>query len=576
MNEPVKISLRGDGKIQVDSDYRDKALVESIPGANWRHAERTWVLPLSWASMQQLRGIFQQRLEMTDDIRELAWQTYKYRIEPCLALREAGDAPWVDEEKLSPLQRSCVGFLSTAKQALLSDPLGSGKTPMTIRALARLEETHGDVFPCVVVAPNSVKPHWRNEFATWWSDVDVSVVAGSAAKRRKALAADAQVYVINWEALKLHSRLAGYGPIRLKDKEKEEKELNEMGIRTVIADEAHRGKSPQSQQTRALWAVGDKATYRFALTGTPVANTPEDLWSIMRFVAPDEYPSKTKWIDRYGLMRYNPFGRMECVGLRGDTREELFKFFDPRFIRRPKSIILPDLPEKLPPERRLVDLPSKQRKAYDSLRKEMLAELDGGVLIASNPMQRMGRLRQLAGATGEIVTDEKTEETSVVLKEPSAKVDDLLHVIEELEEDKVIVWAESRQLLEIAHARLEKEGFSAGLFTGAVDPAVRERNRVAFQEGDLQVLLVSFGAGAEGINLSAADAQVFLERSWSAIKNGQAEERAQRPGRVGQLRTIEIVAADTVDKAVLDTYGDKLEILEEVVRDEETLRSWLS
>jgi SNF2 family DNA or RNA helicase len=572
LNEPVRIDLREDGLIRIDAGYHEKDNIkDSVPGARWKHKDREWVCPLSWAAFQQLRGVFKDRLQVSPQLEALAWEVYEHRVKPCLELRQASDCPSVDEPKLSPLQRACVGFLSTARQALLSDPLGAGKTPMTIRALARLQALHGDVFPAVVVAPNSVKPHWRNEFATWWPDVDVAVVTGNAKKRREILAEEHDVYVLNWEALHLHSRLAGFGSVKLSDKEKEEKELNGMPIRTVVADEAHRAKAPKSKQTRALWAVGDKAEYRFALTGTPVANTPEDLWAVMRFVSPQEYPSKAKWVERYGLMRYSPFGRMECVGLRGDTREELVRFLDPRFIRRPKNIILPDLPEKLPPTIRVVDLAPKQKKAYDSLRKEMLAELDGGVLMASNPMQRVLRLRQLAGATGEI-----DEEGNVTLKEPSSKVDDLIDVVEELGEDKIIVWSDSRQLAEIAHARLVKEGVDAALFTGKVDPAERERNRAAFQEGDLQVLVLTFGAGAEGINLSRADAQVFLERSWSAVKNGQAEERAQRKGRVGNLRTIDIVAADTVDKDVIDTYGTKLERLEEVVRDEETLRRWLS
>jgi len=567
VNEPVHVGLRDDQKIEVGAGYQDKENVrDGVPGATWNQAERTWVAPLSWAAMQQLRGVFGDRLVIEPELEGLARQVLELRVTPCMALRDAGDCPDVDEPRLSPLQRSGVGFMSTARQALNCDPMGAGKTPMTICALKRLD----DPFPALVVAPNSVKPHWRNEFATWWPGVDVSVVAGSAKKRREALAAEAQVYVINWEALKLHSRLAGYGSIRLKDKEKELKELNEMGLKTVIADEAHRAKSPKAQQTRALWAVGDKATYRFALTGSPVANTPEDLWAVMRFVAPDEYPSKTKWVERYGLMRWNPFGRMEVVGLRGDTRDELFRFLDPRLIRRPKKLILPQLPDKLPPTTRVVDLAPKQRKAYDSLRKEMLVELEGGVLMASNPMQRMGRLRQLAGATGKIDDDGNVE-----LKEPSSKVDDLVDVVEELGDDKIVVFAESRQLIELAAARLEKIGVSCGQFTGTVDPAQRERNRAAFQDGDLQVLLVTFGAGAEGINLSRADAQVYLERSWSAVKNAQSEERAQRPGREGRLLTIDIVAADTVDKDVLDTYGTKLELLEEIVRDEDTMRRWL-
>lgn len=579
--DPVAVDFHqtrsGEGTIGVFAQFRDKDEIKKIPGHIWKHNENLWTVPLSWASLVQLRGVFGDRLQIGESLNQLAWEVYEYRVKPCMELREAADAPWINEPKLTPLQKVGSAFMATAGRAANCDPMGSGKTPMTIVAMKTLHEQGKDIFPAVVICGNGAKYHWRNEFATWWPGIKVSVVTGGIAARRKALAEPADVYVINWEGLKGHSRLAGYGSIRLTDKQKEPKELNAMPFRTAVVDEIHRAKDPKAQQTRAAFAVCDNCEYIFALTGSLISNTPVDLWSPMRIVAKDEYPTRGAFIDRYALLSWNAFGFMDIVGLRGDTREELFKFLDPRFIRRPKEIILPELEGKLPPIRRIVDLAPKQRKAYNSLKKEMLVQLEGGTLMASNPMTRMLRLRQLAGATGVIEQDEKTGKDIVTLKDPSTKIDELVDIVEELGPDESIaVYSESKQLVKLAVDRLDKAGVAVVEYTGDIEPDTRERNRELFQEGTARVIILTYSAGSESIDLSRADTLVRLEFSWSAIKNSQAEERPVRPGRVGPLRIIDIVSFDTVDFDVIDTYGEKMDMFESVMRDEDTLRRWLS
>lgn len=589
--ERVKIEVLED-RIHVDAGFRDKENIKLVPGARWDTKKRYWHAPLSWAAMQQFRGVFGDRLEIGPQLLELATEVKANRVDPAMALRVAPDCEWIREycqhsngrDELSPLQRAAAAFMAVGRQTFEGDPMGSGKTPITICALRFLvEHMQEDVFPLFIVCNNGAKVHWRDEFAAWWPDVDVSVVQGGLKTRRKQLEPGRDVYVLNWEGLAAHTRLSGYGNIKLKDKEKEPKELNEMELKGVIADEVHRAKNPKAKQTRAMFAITDPVakagSFVGALTGSLIANSPVDLWAPGRVIAPSEYPSKTAFVERYGLLSWNYFGSMQVVGLRGDTRQELYSFLDPRFIRRPKEAILPELVGKLPPIVRTVDLPAKQRKAYNKLKEEMLVELDNGVLTAKNPMTRMQRLRHFAGATGDI--DKKGE---LIMKEPSSKLDELVNVLEELGDDQVAVYAESRKLIELAAERLAKEakesgrlpGITFAQYTGKVDVNAREESRKEFQEGKVRVLLLTYGAGSESINLSKADALVQLELSWSAIKNSQALERPQRMGRKGPLRQISIVAADTVDDTVSSKYRDKLDMLEEVVRDEEALKLWLS
>lgn len=580
--DPVKIDVRDDRRIGIESEFRDKENIkDNIPGAKWDKEAREWHVPLSWAALKQLRGVFGDRLEVSDRLNELAWQVYNDRILPCLELRDAADADIGDAAfskngfELTPLQRAASKFMAVAWNAFELDPMGSGKTPISIAALKLLGPER---LPVLVVCGAPAKPHWRDEFAEWFPQLRVVVIDGSMKKRREQFETEADVYVINWELLAKHSRLSGYGNIALSDSEKEDKELQRLPIGTLIVDEVHRAKDPKAKQTRALYKVADRVFEQgspiWALTGSLIANTPEDLWSPGRIINKDEYPSKPAFVDRYGLLSWSDYGSLKVVGLKGETRDELYSFLDPRMIRRPKEVILPELRGKLPPMTRVVELPRGQRKAYDKLREQMLVELDNGVLVATNPMAKMQRLRQLAGATGDI-----DDENNVILKMPSAKVTAVLEDLEEMRDESVAIYAESRLLIELLHVELQKAGYDSEMFTGATK-ATREESRKKFQAGDLQILLLTYGAGAESINLSRAAVLGRLELSWSSVKNNQALERADRKGPTGEsegpVRIIDWVAHDTVDEYVQQAYSDKLEMIEQVMRDEETLRRWLS
>lgn len=583
---------RGGDRIWCWVEYRENELIQKIPGARWDKDNSLWWAPLSWATCQQLRGVFGAALQIGPELTAWASEEATGRVQPCLLLRDAEDAELpeallpkdlpkagdirdgevVEQDwALEPRQRAGVRFLATASRATLGDGMGSGKTVQTICALRLLEIEGKDPFPAIVVCPNSMKATWAKEWALWDPRRKVQVVQGGAAARNKQIASGADVLVMNWESLKNHSRIAGYGSIRLTEKEKEDKQLQAVPLRTFVADEAHRAKNPAAKQTRAAWQVAKQCEHRFALTGTPVANSPEDIWAIMHLVEPGEWPAKGQFIDRYALQSWSQFGFMNVVGIRGDVRDEFFRILDPRFLRRPTAVVVPALKAKLPPQVREVELLPKQRKAYDQLKKELLAELETGVLMASNPLTRMTRLVQLAASYGEL-----DEHGKLTLTEPSSKLDALDDILEEIgDEEQAVVFAESRQLIELASARLTKQKIVHGLITGAIDVHRRQSAVDDFQGGRSRVILATLGAGGEGLTLTAARHSIFLQRSFSMVKNLQAEDRIWRKGQMREVQRIDIMAAGTIEQHVFDIGLEKEARLEEVCRDEETIRKWL-
>lgn len=562
-----------DGRIVVECEYRERELIRMVPGVRWDKDREAWTLPLAWGACVQLRGVFGGELRVGPELTAWSHLEKHERIDPCTELRTAADGDELTvatNPELYPFQRAGVSFMATAKRALLADEMGLGKSVQSVRALERIGE---DAYPALIVCPNSMKWVWQDEFARWAPHRRVAVAADGAAKRRKAIArvaeGDADVLVINWESLRAHTRVAGYPSVRLTDEEKEEKELNAIEWASVVADEAHRGKNPRAKQTRALWWLGDRAEHAFALTGTPIANSPEDLWALMRFVSPQEYPVKTGWVDRYGLQTWSPYGALQVVGLRAENRDELFRVLDPRFIRRTKEAVLPQLPEKVYASR-TVDLGPKQRKAYDQMKDHMLAELEGGTLLASSPLAKMTRLVQFASATAELDGD------SLVMADPSCKVDALEELADELGGQKAVVFTQSVQLARMCAARLEHLGYKVGQITGDVTGAARFDVIRRFQEADIQFVVVTLGAGGEGITLTAAQTAIFLQRSFSLVQNTQAEDRLHRIGQRGSVEIIDVIAANTIEYHVHQVYARKGEMLEEVVRDAETLKEWLS
>jgi SNF2 family DNA or RNA helicase/GNAT superfamily N-acetyltransferase len=486
----------------------------------------------------------------------------------------------VRDLRLYPYQEAGVRFLRVAGSALVGDDMGTGKTAQVIEVVK--------TFPALVVCPNSVKQTWRREFEKWAPDVRVVVApSGTVGGRRAAKAVadgDADVLVVNYEALRGLSRLAQFGSDRVRtcsscdptstrkpaSCEREPRVLNEIPWQYVVADEAHHAKNPHALQTRALWALGDRVPQRVAMTGTPIANSPEDLWAVMRFVSPEEYPAKTKWVERYGLISPDVYsGGYNVVGFRSDRREEMDKFFLPRFIRRTKAQVLPDLPPKLY-ERRDVHLAAKQRKAYDDMRKNMLAQLDDGVLVTTSRLVLTTRLRQLASAYGAVVDDQ------LQMLAPSSKVDELVEVLEDLGGKHVVVFAENKGLLALAEERLE--GVAHAVMTGDESTSQREQAMSRFTSGDALVLLSTFGVGGEGVDgMQVADTAIFMQRPWSSLLNEQAEGRLHRAGQEGQNVTyVDLVAEDTIEDRVFDVLREKADMLQDLVHDEEELRRWLA
>ena len=577
--------------ITIATEWRYKELCKSIPGAAWSAKEQQWKAPLSWATCLALRSTFKDALQIGPKLSDWAQNELVTRVTPANELRDLEDAE--GDQDLFPHQRAGVSFLATARRALLADEPGLGKTAQAIRALKKLRETE-QVFPALIVCPNTLKKNWKREFGMWWPDARVTVITGSASQRRKQFEEEADVYVINWESLRSHSRLAPYGSVALArcpqcgghDEKVTEnrcevhiRELNTIDFKAVVADEIHRSKEPKSKQTRALWAATGDADIRYALTGTPIANNVLDLWSILHWLSPTEWPSKTRWIDRMVDTMLNAFGGMLVIGVKPHMNDEFYAAVHPRMRRMLKARVLPWLPPVMK-ERRDVEMSTKQAKAYKQMRDLMIAELDNGeALTAPSPLTQTTRLLQFSSSYAEIDVDETTGEMKALLTEPSCKVDALMDDISsgDFGDDSVAVCAVSRQLIDLLSAAMIKAKIPHGLITGAQDEDERQKAVDDFQSGKIKWILFTAQAGGVGITLTAARRLVMLQRPWSLVDYKQALDRVHRIGSEihDSIVIMDYVTEGTIEERVIQVLDSKADNFEQIVHDKAQLAKML-
>lgn len=560
-------------RIVVDTPFVAKDAVKAVPGARWNTALKKWTTPVSWTACLALRAEYQSGLTIGDELHAWALDVAD-RKQAIFDLRAKIEdtstpiPPLPGFETLLSHQWVDAQLIATAHSFLNLNETGTGKTRSVGAGLSLLKEHGHEIFPVLVVAPKSVVINWKMELELLFPSADIRVVQGTPSKIRKAMEPGGHFYIMGWDSLSKYSRLAPFGSISLSEKEKEPKEIQSLGFRTFVADEIHRAKNPKSKRTRAAWAAAEDAHYRIGLTGTPIQETPEDMYGVLRCLFPNEYPTKTGFVDRYLNVDWNLWGGREITGIKPATKDEFFKILDGLSRRLTKEVVLPFLPEKVQ-EDRWVTLPPKVRKAYDEMKDTLRTQLEEGTLDAENAMVQAGRLLQLANSYGELDPDGK-----FIMTEPSPKVDAFIEDAEEGDYDgsQVVVFSDSRQLASRLAERMAYKKMSFVEINGDVTGEDRQKAVDSFQAGEVQYCILT-RAGGEGITLTAADTMVRLYRPWSRTVFDQVEDRVHR---IGSEKHEVVVYRDykTLDSIEIGQWARlmaKGAAAQEVLRDDEIL-----
>jgi len=539
----------------VETELRLKNLVATVPGARWRPKLSKWRIPGTFNALIQLYGIADGNVEFSDEV-QAAIAIGKEYEDLLSAARERIKDPQSEHPVLFPFQTETLAatrlceYASDGGVVLTADP-GTGKTVMAIEWL-------DTSIPALVVAPVATHRGWLR----WAEDrfpgrvhLSLPVSPATIVQRRKVLTAfskavddgSAGLLLATYSQLPLHSRQESYGSVRLDEKAKTPKELNKIAWAAVVLDEAHRATNPKAAMARAAWFLAHSAPRRLVMTGTPSKAVPEEsLMRLLQLAYIKGWPSWTKMLDIYVDRKYNNWGGAEVVGLRPDTADEFRRLRDLTVVQVPKAVAFPDL---VPPliEQWDVPLSRAQRTQYDELKKEMVTDDANGEQIAVfSPAVRHVRLSEAALATLEASEDG----ASTVLTAPSPALDALDDIREHACTDlPILVFAASRKLLDLARVKLTNDGHKVAMLVGGMSGPDRDEAIDLYNTRQVDYLLVSLSAAADGWSGTGGNVAVFLLRSYKPEENIQALNRLHGVGRgVPGRRTViyDVVAPGTV------------------------------
>ena len=427
--------------------------------------------------------------------------------------------------QISTLVHQEVGtqFLRDNERAALFDEQGLGKSKQLIDALS-FEVAAGNLGGALIICPNGLKSNWAQEIEKFCALPYAAFGSGRSARRLAFQSLRAVFYIINYEAIA--SELASL------------RALLRFKPMALVLDESHRIKTPDAKTTRAVLALRTFAARRYILTGTPVANKPDDLWSQMYFL--DDGLSLGSTFEEF----QGTYGS-GTAGYR--NIEQLREKIASTSLRRTKAEAL-DLPEKT--YRRIsIDLAGRQLAMYENLRQELelwVRSLTGEQVLetAEAILARMVRLAQLASNPGLI--DAGYAETPAKI----AVLDELLAgYFENNEVQKVIVWTAFVDNIRMLRERYEH--WKPVVIHGEVNNVERDHAVRAFREDPATRLLIANPSAArEGLTLTEANVAIYVDRTFNLVDYLQSQDRIHRISQVQRCEIVLLIGRETVDEFI--------------------------
>ena len=470
------------------------------------------------------------------------------------ARRARLDAPPLETPGLTPPQMVGAGRLASSDGMILGDEMGAGKT---VQACAAAEAVASSAARAgvVVVCPLQAVRGWTEHLAAWAPSLPPAETAsgGRADAALERASIGGAVGIVPWSQV---SRLAmtTYWPGSSGGRDRPGPLNRRWGL--LIVDEAHRAKNPRSQQARAM--AGLEAEKTWLLTGTPVANSPVDLWALLRLIDRRSWASKWRFVDDWCQTRRGEWMANEITGWAEHRRDEFSSVVADRVLRRSMEEVLG---RRFPQVRKtlwVAELP-EQRRIRRELVDDWRADVDGGSLTPANALARGTQLYAIAQGTPSLDGDGRVE-----ISEPAPKVDALLDLLGGMDEP-VVAFSRSKALALMAAARAagSLRGWRVHCITGDDPPPAREVSVEDFSRGGRALLVCTTRTMSEAVNLTAARVCVMLSGTYSLIDTLQAEARIRRPGqRAPATLVIDVVTEGTIDEAVRGAVRDKRQSVE--------------
>lgn len=499
--------------------------VKQLPDRRFDSVNKCWLVPL------------ERREEVTT-----FGQKYRFKFGDGIShdevVGELPPMPVLDTEiplkqNLFPYQATGVAYALQKKRLIIGDQPGLGKTAQAIATIVA-----ADAFPCLVIAPSSLKINWQREWHMW--SAKKAMILNDNIKQNFHLysqAGLAHVFIVNYESLKKYFVLSIAVPEGAKMRLNHVKFKEHLTglFKSVIIDESHRVKSTSTQQTKFTKGIAAGKEYILALTGTPVINKPKDLIAQLGII--EQMP-------RFG--GYQKFTQRYCSGPReaSNLRELNYMLNLNCFYRRDKQDVLKDLPAKM---RQVAMCQISTRREYSDAEANLIKYLrqykdadDDKVARAlrGEIMVKIGHLKNIS-ARGKL-----------------ADVFDFVNDIMEAGE-KLVIFAHLREVINAIHKHYPQ----AVTITGEDSELERQHAVDSFQNNpETKLIICSIKAAGVGLTLTASSRVAFVELPWTAADCDQCEDRCHRIGQKDSVTCTYFLGEDTIDEKIYQIIQAKREI----------------
>lgn len=440
--------------------------------------------------------------------------------------------------------------------------MGTGKSAASLIGAIKLFRA-GKITGCLIIAPNGVHSNWTKREIPKFVDIPcITFTHPGYMKKCEKDIYDAlceptdgimKLYAINVEALS-HDSGKNLAIDFI---------MGHHGKVLIVVDESSTIKSPTSIRTKNILHLGRLVRYRRILTGTPLTQSPFDIWAQAEFLKPGILGKYFQFTHRYAIYQTCYFGARSFQQVKEycnlpELRQRLEPFCS--FIRKDQVL---DLPPKLF-EIREVQMTSEQIKHYKEMKQLLMTEFEQNLITATNALHKLIRLHQIT--LGFMTLDDGS-----VIQLKHNRLTALQQILDETD-SQIIIFTNFRQALNDVELLLSKENISHVVYHGAIPDSDRQSAIDQFQSGKAKVFLATVQTAGFGLTLTNANVVVYYSNSYSLEKRVQSEDRAHRIGTINPVTYIDLVCPRTVDEHVLMALMAKSRIESDITN---LLRKWV-
>ncbi|KAI4369630.1 hypothetical protein MLD38_018052 [Melastoma candidum] len=438
---------------------------------------------------------------------------------------------------------------------ILADEMGLGKTIQTISLIAYLMENKGVMGPHLIVAPKAVLPNWINEFSTWAPSISVVLYDGRLDERKvmmKELSGEGKFHVL----------ITHYSLI-MKDKNF----LKKIPWDYLIIDEGHRLKNSECSLAQTL-VHGFQTQRRLLLTGTPIQNSLQELWSLLNFLLPNIFNSVQNFEEWFNA----PFADRVDVSLSDEEElliiNRLHHVIRPFILRRKKDEVEKFLPSKSQVILKC-DLSAWQKVYYQQVTDVGRVGLDTGSGKSKSLQNLTMQLRKCCNHPYLFVAEYDIWRKDEIIR-ASGKFELLDRLLPKLWRagHRVLLFSQMTRLMDILEIYLQLHDFKYLRLDGSTKTEERGTLLKQFNAPNSPyfMFLLSTRAGGLGLNLQTADTVIIFDSDWNPQMDQQAEDRAHRIGQKKEVRVFVLVSVGSIEEVILERAKQKMGIDAKVIQ----------